>query len=66
MKLVVATKLEKRKKATSKKFDDDVMSENCDVIIIFPIYSQIGAIRKLDSGDINCKAYVFINSNIPV
>ena len=40
MKLVIATKLEKRKKTTSKKFDDDVMSENCDVIIIFPIYGS--------------------------
>ena len=29
------TKLEKWKKTTSKKFDDDVMSKNCDVIVIF-------------------------------
>ena len=33
------TKLHKRNKTTSKKFDDDVMSANCDVIVIFPIYS---------------------------
>ena len=26
------------------------MSENCDVIAIFPIYSQSGAIQKLDYG----------------
>ena len=32
------TKLDKRNKTTSKKFDDDVMSENCEVIVIFPIY----------------------------
>ena len=40
------------------------MSENCDVIVIFPIYGQFGAIRKPDSGRIVCKTYVFINSNL--
>ena len=40
------------------------MSENCDVIIIFPIYGQFGAIRKPDSGRIVCKTYIFINSNL--
>ena len=50
MKLGPVTKLDKRNKTTSKKFDDDVMSENCDVIVIFPIYGQFGAIWKLDSG----------------
>ena len=44
MKLGPVTKLDKRKKTTSKKFDDDVMLENCDVIVIFPIYGQFGAI----------------------
>ena len=39
------------------------MSENCDVIVIFPIYIQFGAIRKPDSGPIVCKTYVFISSN---
>ena len=34
----LVTKLDKRNKTTSKKFDDDVMSENCEVIVIFPIY----------------------------
>ena len=34
----------------SKKFDDDVILENCDVIVIFPIYGQFAAIRKPDSG----------------
>ena len=64
MKLGPVTKLDKRNKTTSKKFDDHVMSENCDVIAIFPIYGQLGAIRKLDSGRIVCKIYVFINSNL--
>ena len=30
------TKLDKRNK-TLKKIDDDIISENCDVIVIFPI-----------------------------
>ena len=64
MKLGPVTKLDKRNKTTSKKFDDDVMSENCDVIVIFPIYGQFGAIRKPDSGRIVCKTYIFINSNL--
>ena len=64
MKLGPVTKIDKRNKTTSKKFDDDVMSENCDVIVIFPIYGQFGAIRKPDSGRIVCKTYIFINSNL--
>ena len=40
------------------------MTANCDVIVIFPIYSQFGAIRKPDSGGIVCKTYIFINSNL--
>ena len=46
MKLGPVTKLEKRKKTTSKKFDNNVMSANCDNIIIFPIYGQFGAIQS--------------------
>ena len=38
MKLGPVTKLDKRNKTTSKKFDDGVMSENCDVIVIFQIF----------------------------
>ena len=64
MKLRPVTKLDKRNKTTSKKFDDDVMSKNCDVIVIFPIYGQFGAIRKSDSGRRDCKNYVFLNSNL--
>ena len=64
MKLGPVAKLEKRNKTTSKKFDDDVMAPNCDVIVIFRIYGQFGAIRKLDSGCIVCKTYIFINSNL--
>ena len=64
MKLGPVTRLDKRNKATSKNFDDDVMSGNCDVIVIFLIYGQFGAIRKPDSGAIVCKTYIFINSNL--
>ena len=31
------------------------MPENCDAIAIFTIYSQFGAIWKLESGRIICK-----------
>ena len=44
MKLGPVTKLDKKKK---KK--NDIISKNCDVIDIFPIYSQFGAIWKPDS-----------------
>ena len=57
------TKLDKRNKTTLKIFNKGVMLGNCDIIAIFPIYSQFGAIQKLDSGRIVCKAYVFIDSN---
>ena len=63
MKLGPVTKLDKRNKTTSKKFDDDIMSANCDVIVISPINGQFGAIRKPDFGRIVCKTYNFINSN---
>ena len=49
MKLGPVTKLDKRNKTTSKKFNDDFISANCDAIVIFPIYGQFGAIRKPDS-----------------
>ena len=58
MKLGPVTKLGKKTKTTTKKFDDNVMSENYDVIFIFPIYGQYEAIGKPDSGLIVCKTYV--------
>ena len=64
MKLRTETKLDKKKKETSKNIDDDVMPVNCDVTVIFTIYSQFGAIRKPHSGRIVCKTYIFINSNL--
>ena len=50
MKLGPVTKLVKRNKTTSKIFDDDVMSENCDLVVMFLIYGQFGAILKPNSG----------------
>ena len=64
MKLEPATKLDKRNKTTSKKSDDDVLSANCNAIVIFPIYGQFGAIQKPDSGCIVCKTYILINSDV--
>ena len=63
LKFGIVTKLDKKNKTTSKKFGDDVRSRNCEVIAIFPIYSQFGAIRKPDSRRVVYRNYVFINRN---
>ena len=63
MKLGPVTKLDNRNKTTSKKIDNDVMSRNCDIIVIFLIYGIFRANRKPNSGCIVCKTYVSINSN---
>ena len=52
MKLEPVTKLGKRNQNKVKKFDDHVISENCDVIAMFSISSQFGATWKPDSGRI--------------
>ena len=44
-----------------KKFEDDMMSRSCDIIVIFPIYRQFGAIPKQDSGCRVGKTYLFID-----
>ena len=58
------TKPDKRNKITSKKFDDDAMLENCDVMIIFPIYGQFWAIPNPESECTVCKTYILISSNL--
>ena len=63
MKIGPVTKLDKRNKTTPKKFEGDAMSDYCDVIVIFPIFGQFGAIRRADSKRTVCKAYIFINGN---
>ena len=44
--------------------DVDVMSENYDVMVIFLIFGQFGAIPRPDSGHRVCKVYVFCNRNL--
>ena len=57
MKLGPVTKPGKKNKATSKTLCDDEISENYEFIVIFPISTQFGAIRKLDSRRIACKMF---------
>ena len=40
------------------------MSENFNVIAIFPMFGQFGATWNPDSGCIVCKTCIFINSNL--
>ena len=49
MKLGPVTKIDKRNKTRSKNCDD-VISKNCDVIVIFQIFGQFGAVWRPDSG----------------
>ena len=60
MKFEQSTKFNKRNKTRLNQFDDDVMPANCDIIAIFLIYGQFGAILKRDSRSIICKTYIFI------
>ena len=64
MNLGPVTKLDKRNKTTSKNFDIDIMSENYDVIVIFRIFGQLGAIRRPDCGYRVWKSYVFSNRKL--
>ena len=64
MKLGPVTKLDKRNKATSKKIDTDIMSGNCDVIVIFRTFGQFGAVQGPDSGHRVCQSYMFSISNL--
>ena len=43
-------KLDKRNTRTLKKFDDDIISDNYDNIIIFPIKDRFAEIHMLDTG----------------
>ena len=56
MKLRPVTKRDKRNKTTSKKFDDDVMSGNSDVIVIFGFLTNLkqsgGRIPETESAKI--------------
>ena len=63
MKLGPATKLDKRNKTMSKKFDVDVMSENCDVIDIFEFLANLEHSRGR-MPDTEAAKVVFSNSNL--
>ena len=39
------TKFDKRNTTMSKKFGNDAMLANCDIIVFLPIYGQFTAIR---------------------
>ena len=54
------TTISKKKKKRKRNYD--VMLENCEVIVIFLIFGQFGAIQKPDSRRMVCNTYVFINS----
>ena len=54
MELGPVIKVDKKNTTTSKTFDDDVMSANCDVIVVFPIYGHFAAIRTPHAG---CMVY---------
>ena len=60
MNLGPVIKPDKRNKTTSKKLDVQVLSENCDVNVIFWIFAQFAAIQRSDSGHRVCKSYVSV------
>ena len=62
MKPRLVTKLDKTNTTTSNKFDDDLMSANCDAIAFFSISGQI--ILKPDYGRMVYKTYIFINNDL--
>ena len=41
MKLGEVTKLDKKNKTTAEKVDDDIMSKNCDAIVIFQFTANL-------------------------
>ena len=64
MNLGPVTKIDKKNKTTSKIIDDHVMPKNCDVIVIFRIFGQFGAVRKPHSRHRVCKSYAFSESKL--
>ena len=46
VKVIPVTKRDKKNTATSKNFDDNIMSANCDVIVLFPIYDILKPSRS--------------------
>ena len=57
-------KLDTKKHGIIKKVGRRRYIGICDVIVIFRIHGQFGAIWKSDSGGIVCKTYILINSKL--
>ena len=53
-----------RKTRQRQKIVIMIMSANCVVTVIFPIYGQFGTIRKPNSGRMVCNIDIFIKSNL--
>ena len=64
MKLEPVTQIGKRNMVTPKKFDDEVMSANPDVIIFYQFMAPICSYPEPDAGHMVYKTYIFINSNL--
>ena len=64
MNLGSVTKIDKRNKTTSKRFDDGIMLENFDVIFIFRIFGHSGTVWRPDSRNRVCKSYFFSKTNL--
>ena len=66
MKLDPVTKLDKGNILTWKKFDDDIMLPNCDIIILFLIMANLqpSGSRITDAWSIKHKYYIFIDSSL--
>ena len=47
-----------------KNIGDNVMSENFDVSVFFPIYGQFRENRKQDFERVVCKTYMLVSSNL--
>ena len=60
VKLGLVTKRDERNTTTSKYFDEDIVSANYDVIVVFPFYGWFGVIRNPDSKRIVYNFYVFL------
>ena len=60
MKLGTLFILEKRNTINSKRFGDDFILANFDVIVILLIYCQFGAMGKPEFG---CGSYFFVNDD---
>ena len=64
MKLEPITQNDKRQMVTSKKFDNEVMSANPDVIVFYQFMAPVCSYLEPDAGHMVYKTYIFINSNL--